>query len=216
MFVYLLVSTPPLRFGRVGSFVFVEARAGKCARGSHAIPPKIEVAVSQFQSSSAHSLTSALHYLVPVRPRRQIVYPLEKLGINAPSKEVSRDAVGSRRQQAGRSASAGERAGGRGRWGGAANAEPEPNGCSFIPEPRLPSTGPCPRVVPPQRARSRADAMWSLVTRHPPSHGGRRRGLLRLSTSGLGSTSQHLSGFRPLAPKQTPLSFMLCFLGLRT
>ena len=112
MFVYLLVS-PPLRFGRVGSFVFVEARAGKCARGSHALPPKIEVAVSQFQSSSAHSLTSALHYLVPVRPRRQIVYPLEKLGINAPSKEVSKDAVGSRRQQAGRSASAGERAGGR-------------------------------------------------------------------------------------------------------
>ncbi|XP_032460315.1 cilia- and flagella-associated protein 61 [Phocoena sinus] len=47
----------------------------------------------KFQSSSAHSLTSALHYLVPVRPRRQIVYPLEKLGINAPSKEVSRDAL---------------------------------------------------------------------------------------------------------------------------
>ncbi|XP_007191950.2 cilia- and flagella-associated protein 61 isoform X2 [Balaenoptera acutorostrata] len=47
----------------------------------------------KFQSSSAHSLTSALHYLVPVRPRRQIVYPLEKLGINAPSKEVSKDAL---------------------------------------------------------------------------------------------------------------------------
>ncbi|XP_004687196.1 PREDICTED: cilia- and flagella-associated protein 61 [Condylura cristata] len=45
----------------------------------------------KFQSSYAHSLTSALHYLVPVRPRRQIVYPLEKLGINAPSKEVSKD-----------------------------------------------------------------------------------------------------------------------------
>lgn len=55
----------------------------------------------QFQSSYAHSLTSALHYLVPVRPRRQIVYPLEKLGINAPSKEVSKEPVGSRRQQAG-------------------------------------------------------------------------------------------------------------------
>ncbi|KAG8522969.1 Cilia- and flagella-associated protein 61, partial [Galemys pyrenaicus] len=48
------------------------------------------------KSSYAHSLTSALHYLVPVRPRRQIVYPLEKLGINAPSKEVSKDPVGSR------------------------------------------------------------------------------------------------------------------------
>ncbi|XP_059561412.1 cilia- and flagella-associated protein 61 [Myotis daubentonii] len=45
----------------------------------------------KFQSSYAHSLTSALHYLVPVRPRRQIVYPLEKLGINAPSKEVSKE-----------------------------------------------------------------------------------------------------------------------------
>ncbi|XP_057358665.1 cilia- and flagella-associated protein 61 isoform X2 [Manis pentadactyla] len=47
----------------------------------------------KFQSCYAHSLTSALHYFVPVRPRRQIVYPLEKLGINAPSKEVSKDAL---------------------------------------------------------------------------------------------------------------------------
>ncbi|XP_057636838.1 cilia- and flagella-associated protein 61 [Chionomys nivalis] len=46
---------------------------------------------NKIQNSYAHSLTSALHYLVPVRPRRQIVYPLEKLGINAPSKEVSKD-----------------------------------------------------------------------------------------------------------------------------
>ncbi|XP_061443815.1 cilia- and flagella-associated protein 61 isoform X3 [Rhineura floridana] len=45
----------------------------------------------KFQNPCAHSLTSALHYMVPVRPRRQIVYPLEKLGINAPSKEVSKD-----------------------------------------------------------------------------------------------------------------------------
>ncbi|XP_071067676.1 cilia- and flagella-associated protein 61 isoform X2 [Dasypus novemcinctus] len=45
----------------------------------------------KFQNPYAHSLTSALHYLVPVRPRRQIVYPLEKLGINAPSKEVSKE-----------------------------------------------------------------------------------------------------------------------------
>uniref|UniRef100_A0A6J0TCM6 L-amino-acid oxidase n=1 Tax=Pogona vitticeps TaxID=103695 RepID=A0A6J0TCM6_9SAUR len=45
----------------------------------------------KFQNPCAHSLTSALHYMVPVRPRRQIVYPLEKLGINAPSKEVSED-----------------------------------------------------------------------------------------------------------------------------
>ncbi|XP_070341608.1 cilia- and flagella-associated protein 61 isoform X5 [Equus asinus] len=47
----------------------------------------------KFQSSYAHSLTSALHCLVPVRPRRQIVYPLEKLGINAPSKAVSKEPI---------------------------------------------------------------------------------------------------------------------------
>ncbi|XP_070796898.1 cilia- and flagella-associated protein 61 [Pituophis catenifer annectens] len=45
----------------------------------------------KYQNPCAHSLTSALHYMVPVRPRRQIVYPLEKLGINAPSKQVSKD-----------------------------------------------------------------------------------------------------------------------------
>ncbi|XP_030303596.1 cilia- and flagella-associated protein 61 [Calypte anna] len=45
----------------------------------------------QFQNPCAHSLTSALHYMVPVRPRRQIVYPLEELGINAPSEQVSKD-----------------------------------------------------------------------------------------------------------------------------
>lgn len=98
--------------------------------GSHTLPAKIEVAVSQVPK--AHSLTSALHYLVPVRPRRQIVYPLEKLGINAPSKEVSKDAVGSRRQQAGHGASAA----GRGRWGGAGTGA---WGGSFIPEPGLPA-----------------------------------------------------------------------------
>nr|XP_008254561.1 cilia- and flagella-associated protein 61 isoform X1 [Oryctolagus cuniculus]XP_008254562.1 cilia- and flagella-associated protein 61 isoform X1 [Oryctolagus cuniculus] len=45
----------------------------------------------KFQRPYAHSLTSALHYFVPVRPRRQIVYPLEKLGTNAPSKAVSKE-----------------------------------------------------------------------------------------------------------------------------
>ncbi|XP_065487730.1 cilia- and flagella-associated protein 61 isoform X1 [Caloenas nicobarica] len=45
----------------------------------------------EFQNPRAHSLTSALHYMVPVRPRRQIVYPLEELGINAPSEQVSKD-----------------------------------------------------------------------------------------------------------------------------
>ncbi|KAM7117624.1 cilia- and flagella-associated protein 61 [Ciconia maguari] len=50
-----------------------------------------KIAVFQFQNPCAHSLTSALHYMVPVRPRRQIVYPLEELGINAPSEQVSKD-----------------------------------------------------------------------------------------------------------------------------
>ncbi|NXQ84020.1 CFA61 protein, partial [Nyctibius grandis] len=45
----------------------------------------------KFQNPCAHSLTSALHYMVPVRARRQIVYPLEELGINAPSEQVSKD-----------------------------------------------------------------------------------------------------------------------------
>ncbi|XP_073413522.1 cilia- and flagella-associated protein 61 isoform X1 [Dendrobates tinctorius] len=51
-------------------------------------PPYVK---NQFKNPCAHSLTSALHYMVPVRLRRQIVYPLEKLGINAPSKQVSKD-----------------------------------------------------------------------------------------------------------------------------
>ncbi|KFP84641.1 PREDICTED: uncharacterized protein C20orf26-like, partial [Apaloderma vittatum] len=50
-----------------------------------------KIAVSHFQNPRAHSLTSALHYMVPVRPRRQIVYPLEELGRNAPSEQVSKD-----------------------------------------------------------------------------------------------------------------------------
>ncbi|NXB67299.1 CFA61 protein, partial [Struthidea cinerea] len=45
----------------------------------------------KLQRPCAHSLTSALHYMAPVRPRRQIVYPLEELGVNAPSEQVSKD-----------------------------------------------------------------------------------------------------------------------------
>ncbi|XP_067900509.1 cilia- and flagella-associated protein 61 isoform X2 [Heterodontus francisci] len=50
--------------------------------------PKV---LHKMNSPQAHSLTSALHYLVPVRRRRQIIYPLEQLGINAPSKRVTQN-----------------------------------------------------------------------------------------------------------------------------
>ncbi|RLW07121.1 hypothetical protein DV515_00004288 [Chloebia gouldiae] len=50
-----------------------------------------EYVEGKFQHPCAHSLTSALHYMAPVRPRRQIVYPLQGLGVNAPSEQVSKD-----------------------------------------------------------------------------------------------------------------------------
>ncbi|KAF2981067.1 hypothetical protein EK904_002257 [Melospiza melodia maxima] len=53
-----------------------------------------EYVESKFQHPCAHSLTSALHYMAPVRPRRQIVYPLQELGVSAPSEQVSKDQVG--------------------------------------------------------------------------------------------------------------------------
>ncbi|XP_071403684.1 cilia- and flagella-associated protein 61 [Pithys albifrons albifrons] len=45
----------------------------------------------KLQRPCAHSLTSALHYMAPVRPRRQIVYPREELGMNAPSERLFKD-----------------------------------------------------------------------------------------------------------------------------
>lgn len=114
MFVYLL-SFFPSPIWLSSEFCICRAAFRHLCCDTDIFSPKTEIAVLQFQSSYAHSLTSALHYLVPVRPRRQIVYPLEKLGINAPSKAVSKAPVGS-------PAAAGRRRGasscGCGRWGG--------------------------------------------------------------------------------------------------
>lgn len=97
MFVYLLIFFPPLSdLAELRVLYLSSSMQTSALCASDILSSKIEIAVFQLQNSSAHSLTSALHYLVPVRPRRQIVYPLEKLGINAPSKEVSKDQVGSR------------------------------------------------------------------------------------------------------------------------
>ncbi|NWW76308.1 CFA61 protein, partial [Climacteris rufus] len=45
----------------------------------------------KFQSPRAHSLTSALHSMAPVRPRRQIVYPGEELGASAAAARLCED-----------------------------------------------------------------------------------------------------------------------------
>ncbi|KAL2305611.1 hypothetical protein Nmel_003493, partial [Mimus melanotis] len=53
-----------------------------------------EYVEGKLQRPCAHSLTSALPYMAPVRPRRQIVYPLRELGASAPSEQLSQDQVG--------------------------------------------------------------------------------------------------------------------------
>ena len=46
------------------------------------------------QAKQKHSLVTCLNYTVPVRARRQIIYPTEKLGGNNPSERVLKEQVG--------------------------------------------------------------------------------------------------------------------------
>lgn len=93
MFVYLLIFVSDLA-NRAKNCVFAKSCSRHLRSTALTFSAEIQIAVLQFQRPCAHSLTSALHYMAPVRPRRQIVYPLCELGMNAPSEQISADQVG--------------------------------------------------------------------------------------------------------------------------
>lgn len=127
MFVYLLIFVSDLA-NRAKNRVCEAVQQTSVMRCSDLLSAEIWIAVFQLQRPCAHSLTSALHCMAPVRPRRQIVYPRRELGLNAPSERLSEDQVGD--SSGSRREARCQLAQGPGRWAG--TALPVLTGCSLI------------------------------------------------------------------------------------